>query len=447
MELAVLKRSHFLNVFYPILFLFVSNSDAQNSRSARKAEQLRLCPSFSGPVAQFCNVNIMDQLCVNGNVVPGGFGNTLIVDQVNGSDTDTTRGAVNGPAFKTISAALAQAQPGDLVWVFPGVYNEAIVIPPGVILEGVAINSVIVQQLDVTAATTLITIGEGATISQINGLLTSSMHVPLRGIEHNTGIVAEASTYIIECIITVDNSGAGAGTSDVYGFYSTGSGSTEIPDYLVETIIEVFSTGDGAKRGIYIDSPTLQEIIFSLLLATGGTDVIGAEINNPDGIFIAQNGELAGDTADISQTAGSLQLSSVYLAHSTANALGFDAQEYPTYFSWADQNSLIGGGQTFYMGPATSLYTPIYTEAFQKFVAFILKVRVETPPGVGQSTTWTLQKNGIDTPLTVTLSGTEMSATLTGVSDNFSAGDLISMKMVTSAGALTGGAGVTVAIY
>ena len=76
-----------------------------------------------------------------------------------------------------------------------------------------------------------------------------------------------------------------------------------------------------------------------------------------------------------------------------------------------------------------------------------MSVKVTNPPGVGKTTTWTLQQNGLDTPLTVTLAGTNTQAVINNVSAHFNANDNISMQMVTSAGALTGQVIVTVGIY
>jgi len=57
-----------------------------------------------------------------------GFSNVLWVDQIDGNDTTAERGSL---VFKyaTIQAALDNAQAGDVVWVSPGTYTEALTWP------------------------------------------------------------------------------------------------------------------------------------------------------------------------------------------------------------------------------------------------------------------------------------------------------------------------------
>ena len=61
------------------------------------------------------------------------LGNTLRVDSIYGNDSTGTLG---GPPFKTINAALSAASSGNVVWIFPGTYNESITIPTGVSVIG-----------------------------------------------------------------------------------------------------------------------------------------------------------------------------------------------------------------------------------------------------------------------------------------------------------------------
>ena len=433
---------------------------------AQQQQLLRTCPSPQ-PAASFCNLN-MGNFCatgsgqINGNlnvngIITGqdglGYGNTLIVDQVDGDDIT---GAVNGPRFKTISAALAQAQPGDVVWVFPGVYNETVNIPASVVLKALCRDAVTIQQLNVTAPTDLVTMQEGSYIGDFILMLTSSEPVQLRGIYHN-GSATPAILVIDTNVIFVTNS-ATTGSAGTYGIYMTGIGGPIgfLGDIIYATILEITSSISGTVRGIYIDSPTLLEIITPINQVFGGTtDTIAFEMNNPACVVAVQGGSFSGyyfnplGSPDISQTQGTLNLDATYLGNSNANGLGFTDLIYPNTFVWGDPDFRIGGGRTLYMFPGTqaSSSVPVYINAFQKFLAYTMSVTVAYPPGIGQTTTWALQQNGLDTPLTVTLADNNTQAVLTGVSAHFGAGDNISMQMVTSAGALTGQVTVTVGIY
>lgn len=195
-------------------------------------------PAHLAGAAQFCNVNLAN-LCatadaqINGNlnvdgIITGqdglGYGNTLIVDAVNGNDAT---GAVNGPRYKTIAAACAQATAGDLVLVYPGVYNESITVPPFVTVSGNAPGNVIIQQLNVTAPTDLVILQTGANLANVSLVLTSTMHVRLCGLVFPPSSINQLlSSQAFTVGIIVDNSGAGAGSSDVYGVAFSGPGST-----------------------------------------------------------------------------------------------------------------------------------------------------------------------------------------------------------------------------
>jgi hypothetical protein len=70
----------------------------------------------------------------------------------------------------------------------------------------------------------------------------------------------------------------------------------------------------------------------------------------------------------------------------------------------------------------------------QASVAKALSVRATTAPGGANVATITLRKNGIDTPLTVTLTGAQTSNINNSVSVSYAAGDSISVKTATTGG-------------
>ena len=406
-----------------------------------------VCPPFSGPAAQFCNVNVRDQLCVNGQLVIGSeigslvfgnlsaapsgqivasFGNTIRVDQVYGDDAT---GQKNGLPFLTVGAALAAAQAGDFVWVFPGTYNEDLTIPNGVAVSGVAASNVIIQQLSVVADTDLITMGENSSLENVSLKLTSNQQVNLRGIVFpgTTSVTAHWSNSSL----LVDNSGAGAGTSNVYGVHSTGTGLPSIEiSAAITTSITVNSTGLGVKRGILVDSASGFNINNVDILVTGGSDSIGVETNNASAAFSATSSNIGGDTADISQTLGSLTVTSTNLIHSQANELGFTTSIAPGNIVWVDQGSILPGS-TLFMSPgtATSSTTESFVPASQKFLAKSIAVHSDSAPG--GLATWTVFQNGNPTPLLVTLNGAANDNVNSNVSVHFSQGDRLSLQINT----------------
>src|SRR3990172_2522452 len=145
-------------------------------------------------------------------------GNTVFVDSVNGNDTTGQRGDFTKP-FLTVAAGLAAAQSGDQVSVLSGTYNLAagITIPDGVSLRGSGTSSCIIQMLGVGGATTLVTMGDNTRLEGVTLNLTSSGHHTLTGVLF--GGTSNATAKLRTLVINVDNSAAGAGTSNINGVF------------------------------------------------------------------------------------------------------------------------------------------------------------------------------------------------------------------------------------
>lgn len=445
-----------------LLLLLLFNAYMLNAQPVNGQQELRVCPPFSGAVAQFCNVNVQTQLCVNDELVVGGlgggslvfgtlaaaapsgqivpsFGNTIRVDQVYGDDSS---GEINGLPFLTISAALAAADPGDFVWIFPGIYNESIAIPAGVTVVGIASNAVTIQQIGVTDTTDLVTMGENSQLQNVTLQLTSDADVQLRGIVFPGTTSATANVFFAQ--LTVDNSGATAPTSNIYGVHSNGTGLPTIEVSAVHSSsINVNTNGSGTARGILVDTANGFNVNDTDILVTGsGTNSIGVETNDPGAAFVATSSNISGTTADISQTLGSLTVGSTNLVNSNANNLGFSTNFIPGTILWADPTyPLILFGTPLYMRPGTSpsnISGDIFLPVSQQFLAKSLSVNAAYPPGGTETTTWTIRRNGNDTPVTVTLTGDQVQNVSGNVSAHFDQGDQLSIRIDLSANADTG---------
>jgi hypothetical protein len=73
------------------------------------------------------------------------FGNVLVVDSVNGDDAT---GAVNGPSFLTVSAAVTASTAGSTIWILPGTYTltSNLTIPANVSLRGLSVQTTKLQR-------------------------------------------------------------------------------------------------------------------------------------------------------------------------------------------------------------------------------------------------------------------------------------------------------------
>ena len=314
--------------------------------------------SFTGPYSTFCNLNVLTQACVGGtlnvagiNVVSGNvfFGNTCRVDEINGDDTIGNR---NGAPFKTIGAALTDALPGDVVWVFPGTYNETLTIPDGIVLSGICYGSTYVQQLGVTTPTDLITVGQGCIVNNINFLVTAAADVPIRGIVL-TGNTTGAASTLSNGQIEINTTAAGLTTSNVYGVSYSSAGNPAFIDATIVFSSIVITESTGIVRGVLVDSTNQLDIVNAQVQAFGVSNAIAVETNAPGAIVKSAASIFNGTTADISQTSGTLSVGTVSLVNSNANGLGFSTLVYPNTFIWGDPNFEVGGGKTLYVSRNT----------------------------------------------------------------------------------------------
>lgn len=367
------------------------------------------------------------------------FGNVVRVDSVFGNDATGQR---NGAPFLTINAALAVAQSGDAVWIFPGTYAESFTIPNGVNVLGLTTGGVDIIK-NVNVATDLVTMGENTRLENVNLQLTSSSHVQLRGIVFPG--TTTATSKVRTAVLTVDNSGAGAGSSDVYGIHSNGTATPgEEISAIRATTINVFSTGLGTKRGILVDTANDFHIRDTNVRITnsGGGSSIGVETNHVSAQFAARTSTINGSNssnptagADISQTLGTITIVTTDLLNSNANGLGFGTEISPSTLVWADPGALPSAIR--FMRPGTAPVTAAenaFIRAPQSLIVKSLTARARMAPGGANVATVTLRKNSVDTPLTVTLTDTQLSNTNNAITVSFAAGDSISIKTETTGG-------------
>lgn len=358
-------------------------------------------------------------------------GNTVLVDNVFGNDTT---GARQGLPFATVAAGLAAALPNDSVIVRPGVYNLAagLVIPDGVTLVGSTIATTRLEMLGVVADTTLLTMGNNSQIGFLRLRLTSALHVNLTCVDFPA--LTAISALIRTCRITVDNAGAGAGSSDVIGIKSDGTGAAgQNLSNLTDVDINVASTGGGAKRGIRVGGPSTltSNATNVVVLGAGAGTYIGVETSHAGAVCTLQALISNASGADISQTLGVLQVGgATWLVNRNANGLGFESFTLRTVLTFGDAGTLVNGTRYFYPGTEPTSSTPVFMRVPNPGIAKSLSVRASVAPGGADSCTVTVQKNGVDTGITVTLTGAQLTGLIDTVSMGFAPGDDLSLKVV-----------------
>ncbi len=374
------------------------------------------------------------------------FTNVAYVSK-NGSDV---KGSIGGYPFLTITGAINKIKltltTGVLISVQPGSYDESIIIPDNTSIRGVSAGTCFIRRLNVIADTTLITMGNTTRLEDVTLQLTSSQHVTCTGIlfPETTTVSGRLRTIVL----TVDNSTAtSSGSSNVYGIRSTGTGQPlkELTTTCRASTVVVRSSGGGTKRGILLDTGANYfhgaEISISCKRTadtTGLGSYIGAETNVANSLLTVYGRIIQGDTADISQTLGTIEIAQVNLLNANANGKTFTTIYQAPRISWGDPGSLPQGSTKFYY-PGTYPVTTneIFLTFTDKTIVKSLVVRARISPGVGKTDTWTIRKNGVDTLLTVSLTGTETFKNSNTVSITFNALDTISLKVVIASNSLT----------
>lgn len=403
----------------------------------------KISPSVQGPVGP------QGPQGPQGNPGPTQFGNVARVDAVYGNDTT---GVLNGLPFLTINAALAAAQAGDVVWIFPGTYTESFTIPNDVSVIGLSSNEVIIQRA-ATASTDLVVMGERSSLQNVTLQLTSAAHWQLRGVVFPG--TTNATAFMQNVFVTVDNSGATVGgSSDVYGVHVNGS-ATPTDNIVAISDCEIFvnSIGVGAKRGLLVDgtgSINVKNSQIRVQKGLGAGSAIAAETNNASAALTLRTSTCsatasAGIFADISQTQGTLTLIDTALSGAGANGLGFSTKNAPNTLIWANPATFVAGASLI-MRPGTGAAAAISVppvasiDVSQPMIIRQVSVRATVAPGGVTSDLFIVQKNNIDTALTVALTGAALTNTNSAVSVAFAPGDIITARVARTGAPVTSNA-------
>ena len=318
------------------------------------------------------------------------FGKVLRVDSVYGNDTTALQNQYSYP-FSTISTAMYCASTQDQIWLLPGTYNEKVIFKSGVNMRGVNLNSVIIQQANVTQPTTLVSFTQSNRLEDVTLNLTSQTTVAstLIGVLFSS---CQDTCKLRTIVLNVNNSAIIENTRPtyVYGIYSSGHSSTfyTTNDNIQRTSMTVTSAGNGKAWCIYNnDSNRFSARDVNLLCTdslnatyTGGT-YYGIETNDSNAIIQIKTSSVSGNAYnianianDISQTKGVIILAFTDLINKTANNNAFIANQPLNNINFSISGALsnfqyIGGpngisnnwSNTF-LFPGTQNYTTVTSD-------------------------------------------------------------------------------------
>ena len=334
--------------------------------------------------------------------------NTLFVDAALGNDAQGKRGNANQP-FLTPAAALAAASSGDLVFIRPGTYNLAagLTIPDGVAVRGASAKACTLQMLAVAADTVLVTMGENTRLEDVTLNLSTTGAYALTGIKY--GGTSSANAKVRVCVVNVTKT-VDTGAQSVLGVEvnSTGAPTPDVSAIRGSNIV-VASTGTGINRAVYMHTGAGKFFCRDVTLkCTGGTNAIGASVNIAGATLNFGVGNISGQTADISQDAGTLELETTNLINNNANGKNFALRHAGSIIFFG----VSGGASTgkffppgFYVEQANEIFLRVPRPGIVKNMA----VRSRVWPGAGKTLTLTLRKGGVATALVVTLTEVETS--------------------------------------
>ena len=280
------------------------------------------------------------------------LGNVCVVDAVNGNPATASRG---GLPFLTITAALAAALAGDVVWVLPGTYAESISVPANVSVDGLDRRRCIIDRTAIGVATDIVTLAAGSRISNMMIAGSTAAAVQLRGVV----IGNVASAVMRNCTVSIDHIGAGTAVGVAT------SGGTPAANFACCQYSEINVSGSLAqiRRGILVGAGGGNPIFeASLVLVTRAGGAVGtyyaAEVSSAGASLTLQRGTYQGPTgaggADVSQTAGTLSLDGTTLGTLNANGLGFSAPSGTWTEWWGDIGTpTVGATRNFRSGTAT----------------------------------------------------------------------------------------------
>jgi len=385
-------------------------------------------------------------------------GNTACVDQVYGNDA---HGAVGGPPFLTITAALAAAgaagtstQPSS-VWIFPGIYSEPppLTIPSNVNVRGLMQASVLISADNPATGqtTTMITMNSNTNLSDVSIQLTSVFHSTLQAIN----MLDASNSAITSVTISINNAGANAtGTSTVTGILVNGPGQPIRKFYnLVNVDIVINSTGLGNKRALLVGLTSATTTVFQVIDSTfyiagntSGASNIAVETTTNTTTVRMYTSSCRGLTADISQTAGTLALTATFLAFSNANGLSFTDMTQPAKILWSNSGN-FPTSVSRYLQPGTGVSsTTETTPYFITQTCVVLGLSAVSAVAPTNPATFSIHLNTIPV-MTLILPAGATQARNSANSVTFPANSILTLLVTSGAGTSMNNLVVTVDLY
>lgn len=386
---------------------------------------------------------------------PGRQGRLLRVDQLYGNDVSGALDKYTN-AFQTIMSALSNAVAGEVVEILPGTYNEIVVVPANVTLQGVGAQAVVIQQLNCTSNTTLLTMGSNCRVENFTANLSSSSNVNLTGVLFPQGTIPTAK--LRNSIWTVTSTATGSNA--IYGCYSPGTSTLDFfPANMIQrSTLNVISSSAGPTRGILINNASRFAVRDIVVYARGsGSNIVGGEVTDASGILEIKTSTIGGVTTDpagighdLNRSAGEIIVGACDLLNNDANGNSFTVtQQCPTLSYGINGN--LGSNRRYYLPPGTEAVGNITNTSTgtayagsnaipfpfdQKTLAIALTMTFTGTLGAGSNLIFSLHKNRTASQVMSLTFGSADTATgvkyIKTISADFAQGDTLDAVLDTS---------------
>lgn len=426
---------------------------------------MSVVPPLSGPPLYRYIPGVGRAVAVEANVSKYAAlgGGVLSVDQVYGNDAQAAIDPFNKP-FSTLTAALAKATSGMCIYLMPGAYQGPITIPTGVAIRGISTQVVSINALNVTSATTLVTMGTQTRLEDVTLNLSSSANVDLIGVDFPSGTpqTAKMRTMVVNVTSTA------TGSCAVTGVRSAGTSSTAISsaNAIRGTTINVFPNGTGVNRGLLVSAANRFAIRDTNVFISGaGANNVGVETTHASAVCelkistitsISSNADQT-QHHDINRTLGIIVLTGTDLYHNDANGNSFTTTQEPANLFFG----MIGNPGTdrrYYLVPGVipigsvpDTANTVWTAANlfpipwnQPVIVFTFTLNFTGTLGVGVTMDFNIHRGiagaapGQTPVLTIQLSAGQTTKTITTQSAVFNQGDTMACTLVTTGNPGTG---------
>jgi hypothetical protein len=365
--------------------------------------------------------------------------------------------------------ALSNAVAGEVVEILPGTYTEKVTVPDNVTLQGVGAQAVILQQLNCTSNTTLLTMGSNCRVENFTANLSSSSNVNLTGVLFPQGTIPTAK--LRNSIWTITSTATGSNT--IIGCLSSGTSTLDyFPANMIQrSTLNVISSSAGTSRGILINNASRFAVRDIVIYARGsGSNIVGGEVADASGILEFKTSTIGGETTngsgighDINRAAGRIIVGASDLLNNDANGNSFDVtQQCPTLAYGVNGN--LGANRRYYLAVGTETPGNITNTSNvvayassnaiphpfdQKTIAIAIAVTFTGSLGAGSNLIFNVHRNRQATPvMSLTMGSTDGTTKyIKTTSAVFAQGDTIDATLDTSGNPPTGFFCASVTLY